>query len=141
MIIEIVISEIDFRVKENIRSARIKAGIDQVTLAQKIGVSEGYIGGIENPKNPAKANVRLISRIASALNLSTYNDILPEKVLKNDMVRLKIELYNINKRSQILDKNGNVPERLKELSKTVLTDDEYNLFKENNGKYCTIVNP
>ena len=41
MIVEIVISEIDFQIKENIRSARIKEGINQVTLAQRIGVSEG----------------------------------------------------------------------------------------------------
>ena len=98
MIVEIVISEIDFRIKENIRYARIKAGIDQVTLAQRIGVSEGYIGGIENPKNPAKANIRLLSRIAVALGLDSYSEIMPKKVIKNDIVRLRLDLFNINTR-------------------------------------------
>lgn len=139
MIVEIVISEIDFRIKENIRHARIKAGIDQVTLAQRIGVSEGYIGGIENPKNPAKANIRLLSRIAVALGLDSYSEIMPKKVIKNDIVRLRLDLFNINTRSQVVDANGNVPERLKELSKIKLSDKEYQLFKQEKQAYCTII--
>jgi transcriptional regulator with XRE-family HTH domain len=139
MIVEIVISEIDFRIKENIRYARIKAGIDQVTLAQRIGVSEGYIGGVENPKNPAKANIRLLSRIAVALGLDSYSEIMPKKVIKNDIVRLRLDLFNINTRSQVVDANGNVPERLKELSKVKLSEKDYQLFKDEKQAYCTII--
>jgi transcriptional regulator with XRE-family HTH domain len=139
MIVEIVISEIDFRIKENIRCARIKAGIDQVTLAQRIGVSEGYIGGIENPKNPAKANIRLLSRIAVALGLDSYSEIMPKKVIENDIVRLRLDLFNINTRSQVVDANGNVPERLKELSKVKLSEKDYQLFKDEKQAYCTII--
>ena len=139
MIVEIVISEIDFQIKENIRSARIKEGIDQVTLAQRIGVSEGYIGGIENPKNPAKANIRLLSRIVVALGLDSYSEIMPKKVIKNDIVRLRIDLFSINTRNQILDANGNVPERLKVVSKVKLSEKEYQLFKDEKRAYCTII--
>ena len=99
MIVEIVISEIDFLVKENIRYSRIKAGLDQVELAQKIGVSEGYIGNIENPKNSAKANTRLIARISLALKLNSYLEIIPKQIVRNDMVRLKLDLFDINTRN------------------------------------------
>jgi transcriptional regulator with XRE-family HTH domain len=139
MIVEIVISEIDFLIKENIRYARIKAGLDQVKLAQRIGVSEGYIGGIENPKNPAKANIRLLSRISVALELDSYNEIMPKEIVKDDIVRLRIDLFNINTRNQILDANGNVPERLKVLSKVKLTEEEYKIFKDEKQAYCTII--
>jgi transcriptional regulator with XRE-family HTH domain len=139
MIVEIVISEIDFLIKENIRYARIKAGLDQVKLAQRIGVSEGYIGGIENPKNPAKANIRLLSRIAVALELDSYAEIMPKQIVKNDIVRLRIDLFSINTRNQILDANGNVPERLKVLSKVKLSEKEYQFFKDEKRAYCTVI--
>lgn len=136
MIIEIVISEIDFLIKENIRCLRIKAGIDQVTLAQKIGVSEGYIGSIENLKNSSKANLRLLSRIALALNLNSYNEIMPKQIMKDDMVRLKLDLFKINTRNQVLDSNGDVPPRLKILSKEVLSEKEHQIFKDKKGTHC-----
>ncbi|MAP80978.1 MAG: hypothetical protein CL526_07800 [Aequorivita sp.] len=139
MIVEIVISEIDFHIKENIRYSRIKAGLDQVELAQKIGVSEGYIGNIENPKNPAKANTRLIARIALALKHNSYFEILPKQILNSDIVKLRLELFDINTRNQVLDSNGNVPERLKILSKEILTDKEYNVFKAEKLPYCTVI--
>lgn len=139
MIIEIVISEIDFLIIENIRYLRIKAGIDQVTLAQKIGVSEGYIGSIENLKNSSKANVRLLSRIAVALNLKSYAEIMPKQIVRNDIIRLKLNLFKINTRNQILDSEGNVPQRLEILSKEVLSEDEYKRFKDEKRAYCTVI--
>ncbi|WGF92195.1 hypothetical protein [Aequorivita marisscotiae] len=86
-------------------------------FAQKIDVSEGYIGNIENSKNPAKANTRLIARIALALKQTSYFEILPKQIVKNDIVKLRLELFDINTRNQALDSKGNVPERLKILSK------------------------
>ena len=139
MIVEIVTAEIDFRTKENIRYARIKAGIDQVTLAQRIGVSEGYIGGIENPKNSAKANIRLLSRIAVALGLDSYSEIMPKEIIENDIVRLRLDLFNTNTRNQVVDANGKVPERLKVLSKVKLSEKEYQFFKDRKQAYCTII--
>ncbi|MEH6763832.1 MAG: helix-turn-helix transcriptional regulator [Aequorivita antarctica] len=139
MIVEIVISEIDFLIKENIRYSRIKAGFDQVKLAQKIGVSEGYIGNIENQKNSAKANTRMIARIANALKINSYLEIMPKQVVKNDIVRLKLDLFDINTRNQVLDEEGKVPERLKILSKVILTDKEYNIYKEKKMPYCTVI--
>jgi transcriptional regulator with XRE-family HTH domain len=92
MIIEVIISELDFYLIEKIRELRIKSKISQMSLAQKIGVSEGYIGNIENHKQPNKYNIRLLSRTAVALGLKSYIDLFPEKVCSNDIVKIKIEL-------------------------------------------------
>lgn len=139
MIVEIVTSEIDFLLMENIRYARIKAGFDQVELAQKLGVSEGYIGNIENPKSSAKANVRMIARIANALNLKSYQEIMPQNIVQNDIVRLRLDLLEVNTRTQVLDENGNVPERLRIISKEILTQNQFSAFKKNDGPYCKII--
>ena len=135
MIIEIIISEFDFWIKENIRIERIKAKIDQVELAQKLGVSEGYIGNIENIKNKSKANTRMISRIALALGLDSYNKLFPKQVLKNDLVRIKLELFNINTRKQVMDNEGGVPKRLKIVSVKSLTEDEISRWKKVKSPY------
>lgn len=92
MVIEVIISELDFYLIEKIRELRIKSKISQMSLAQKIGVSEGYIGNIENHKQPNKYNIRLLSRTAVALGLKSYIDLFPEKVCSNDIVKIKIEL-------------------------------------------------
>ena len=82
MIIEIIISHLDFLLIERVRELRIqfKPYMDQVTLAQKIGVSEGYIGNIENPKIQSKYNIRMLHRVAEALNLESYHTLI--KLLK-----------------------------------------------------------
>lgn len=140
MIIEIITSELDFYISEMIRELRIKAGLDQVALAQKLGVSEGYIGNIENPKNSAKANVRMLARIASALELESYMDLFPKEIMINDMVRLKIELFDISSRSQTIDKNGAVPKRLTKLEITPISNEVLEELKSNGlYKYCTII--
>ncbi|MBY8963161.1 helix-turn-helix transcriptional regulator [Flavobacterium sp. D11R37] len=141
MIIEIIISEFDFHIMENIRKQRIKAGMDQVELAQKLGVSEGYVGNIENPKHSAKVNTRMLARIAAALDLKTYTDLLPLVVLSNDMVRIRLELIEISSRSQSLDKDGNVPKRLEIISIKPLSDKDMETLKarKNGLKYCTII--
>ncbi|NMH89873.1 helix-turn-helix domain-containing protein [Flavivirga algicola] len=135
MIIEIIISEFDFWIKENIRIQRIKAKIDQVELAQKLGVSEGYIGNIENIKNKSKANTRMLSRIALALDLDSYNKLFPKQVLKNDLVRIKLDLFNINTRKQVMDDKGGVPKRLKIVSVKPLTQDEISRWKKVKSPY------
>lgn len=140
MIIEIITSEIDFEVMENIRIARIKAGIDQVELAQRVGVSEGYIGNIENPKIDARVNVRMLGRIAVALEQSSYNDLLPDEVKSHDLVIKRIRLIETNSRKHILSEDGEVPKRLDVLETTPITEDELKQMKDNKDyKYCRII--
>jgi transcriptional regulator with XRE-family HTH domain len=53
---------------ENIRRARIKAGLSQVELAEKCGLSQGNLSRIETGER--RPSVLLLFRIAEALDLS-----------------------------------------------------------------------
>lgn len=141
MIIEIITSELDFYIMEKIRELRIKAGLDQVDLAQKIGVSEGYIGNIENPKHSAKVNMRMLARIATALEVPSYNVFFPSQIFSFDMVRIQLELLDISPRNQTVGKDGSVPKRLVVLSTKSLTDEDMEKLKPGNGglNYCTVI--
>lgn len=120
MIIEIIISELDFHLIEKVRELRIKSNLSQVELAQKIGVSEGYIGNIENHKQSNKYNIRMLGRIAVALELKSYYELFPESLYSNDLVKIRIELFN---KEIKIDKNNNLT-RFKSLSIVPLTEGE-----------------
>ena len=121
MIIEIIISELDFYLIEKVRELRIKSKLSQVALAQKIGVSEGYIGNIENHKQPNKYNIRMLARIAIALELKSYLELFPEKIYSNDLVKIKIDLID---KADLKKENlvGEKLTRFKSLSITPLTE-------------------
>jgi len=57
------------------------------------------------------------------------------------MIRIEIELFDINSRSQILRKDGAVPKRLRVLSISSLTDKDHEKLKSNRDglKYCPIL--
>ncbi|MCX2680747.1 helix-turn-helix transcriptional regulator [Galbibacter sp. EGI 63066] len=141
MIVEIIISHIDFHVIESLRELRVKSNpyIDQVELAQRIGVSEGYVGQIENPKSRAKYNMRMMARAAKALSLKSYQDIFPVELLKDDLVRIRLKLLKSDTKKHEIDENGNVKKRFEVLSIKPLNNDE--LIKWNNGdlEYLTII--
>lgn len=143
MQIEIITSELDFYVIEKVRELRIKATpyIDQVTLAQKLGVSEGYIGSIENPKLRSKYNIRMLHRIANALNLPSYTELLPDKLLSHDLVKIRIDLKSSFSRKHEIDKNGEVIKRFEVLAINPLSKEELELWnnKSDKLKYLSII--
>lgn len=124
MIIEIIISELDFYLIERVRELRLKSNLSQVMLAHKLGVSEGYIGNIENPKQTAKYNIRMLSRIAIALELDSYLDLFPKKPFSNDLVKIKINLFDKGEVKKDLRQQGEKVERFKEISITPLSEQE-----------------
>ena len=63
-----------------IREERTKRGISQAQLARLIGVSEGFIGNVENPKYRDKYNFKHLNAIAKALDCSP-RIFLPDKAL------------------------------------------------------------
>lgn len=141
MIIEIIISELDFYVIEKVRELRIKSEprIDQVEMAQRLGVSEGYIGSIENPRIKAKYNIRMLARVAKALNLKSYQELFPSKVLSNDIVRIRLDLIKTSSRKHDVEENGEITKRFNVLSIKPLSDEELELWKLNKLKYLTVV--
>ncbi|MCM4161589.1 transcriptional regulator [Antarcticibacterium flavum] len=145
MIIEIIISELDFYLIEKIRELRIKSSpyIDQVTLAQKIGVSEGYIGSIENPKIPSKYNIRMLHRVADALELTSYDSLFPKTIVANDLVKIKLKLKQRSNRRHEIDSLGNVVKRFDVISKKPLNKKEVELWNSSDKtkklKYLKII--
>lgn len=134
MIIEIIISELDFYLIERVRELRIKSSLSQVTLAHKVGVSEGYFGKVENLKQPGKYNIRMLSRIAIALELNSYTDLFPHKILSNDLVKIKLELFTKKEILETVNKSGEIQTRLKILSITPLSEEEIIRYDKKNSK-------
>jgi transcriptional regulator with XRE-family HTH domain len=89
-IIEKIIAEIDWFIIERVRELR-KDKYSQVALSMEIGFAEGFIGRIENPTQTAIYSHRHINLIAKALKVK-ITEILPEKPLSNDLVKLIIRL-------------------------------------------------
>ncbi|MEH6657043.1 helix-turn-helix transcriptional regulator [Leeuwenhoekiella marinoflava] len=145
MIIEIIISHLDFLLIERVRELRIqfKPYMDQVTLAQKIGVSEGYIGNIENPKIQSKYNIRMLHRVAEALNLESYHTLFPDKIVENDLVRIRLKLKENSSRKHEIDKSGKAISRFEILMIKPLNKKEYQLWNSKNKidklKYLQII--
>lgn len=134
MIIEIIASELDFYLIERIRELRLKAKISQVMLAHKLGVSEGYIGNIENLKQPAKYNIRMLSRIAIALDLESYMDLFPEKPFLNDLIKIKINLFEKEEIKKMGNQYGEIVKRFEILSTIPLSEKEIMEYDKRRSK-------
>tara|TARA_B100000378_G_scaffold103846_1_gene82802 strand:+ start:780 stop:1208 length:429 start_codon:yes stop_codon:yes gene_type:complete len=130
---EIVIREIDFRIIRRLREARILSGKTQLSLAQDINVSEGFIGNLENLKQPKKLNLNLIHKITKGLNLKSYSDLLPQVIVENDYVRIQFETLRIPKEKEV-DENGNVIENIKITSFKEISLSEVEKLKEDKKK-------
>ncbi|SHH67253.1 hypothetical protein [Flavobacterium johnsoniae] len=98
-VIEIVISQLDFYLIEKVRDMRINSipYISQVALSQKLDLSEGFVSKVENFKQRARYNIRLVNRIVDIFNLQTYGDLFPAEIIKNDIVRIRIKLFKNTK--------------------------------------------
>lgn len=90
-IVETIISEIDLFVINKVREMRVGKNISQVNLSILMGLAEGAVGKIENTRERAKFNIRHLNLLAKALKCSP-RDFLPEKPLKNDMIRVKMKI-------------------------------------------------
>jgi transcriptional regulator with XRE-family HTH domain len=95
--IEVVISEIDFYLINRVRELRVSVNLSQAKLAILMGLTKGVIGKIENPRERAKYSIRHITLLAKAFRCSPQ-DLLPEKPLKNDMIRARIKIMRNKKK-------------------------------------------
>lgn len=74
------IKPIEQYVIDAVRNRRKELGISQAKLANMIGVSQGFIGNVENPKYIDKYNLAHLNEIARALGCSP-RDFLPDGVV------------------------------------------------------------
>ncbi len=72
--------KIDQFVIDRVREMRQEKGISQAELADRIDVSKGFIGAVENPRQRAKYNLTILNEIAKVMDCS-IRDFFPEKYL------------------------------------------------------------
>lgn len=135
MTIEIIISEVDFYIIRNIREKRILAGMTQEELSIALGASESYIGNVENPKEPQKTSHRMLAKIARVLNVKLFEEIYPEKVPNNDLVKIKLKLLKKRNHQDQINENGCVISNIEILSIKALTEKEISKFERETGRY------
>jgi len=97
--LEIEISEIDLYIINRVRELRVAKELSQVKLSILMGLAEGAVGKIENPTERAKYNIRHLNLLAKALKCSP-RDLLPDKPLKNDLVKVRLQIKKNSKPSK-----------------------------------------
>ena len=103
-IVTIEISHLDYLIIVNVRNLRTKFGLSQVSLTQRMGLSEGFVGKVELYTERAKYSIRHIHLLASALNC-TIQDILPLEQPRYDMVILTL------RRTSKVNKDGSLSQK------------------------------
>jgi transcriptional regulator with XRE-family HTH domain len=73
-------SEIDLYIINKVKNLRTEHKLSQAILAVKLGVSDAFIGQIENPKNRCKYSIEQLNNLAVIFNCSP-KDFLPDKPL------------------------------------------------------------
>ena len=89
--LEVTISEMDLFLIHKVRQLRVEQSLSQVRLSILMGLAEGFVGKVENPKQRDKYSIRHLTLIAKALKCSP-KDLMPEKPMKNDLVRVKMKI-------------------------------------------------
>lgn len=76
-------SEIDLYIIAKIKQLRLDYKYSQAVLAVKLGVSDAFIGQIENPKHYSKYSMVQLNKLAQIFNCSP-RDFLPENPIPGD---------------------------------------------------------
>ncbi|WP_131538535.1 MULTISPECIES: helix-turn-helix domain-containing protein [Pedobacter] len=103
-IVTIEISHLDYLIIVNVKNLRLELGLSQVSLTQKMGLSEGFVGKVELYTERAKYSIRHIHLLAIALNCK-IQDVLPLEQPQYDMVRLTL------KRTNKINRDGSISQK------------------------------
>ena len=106
-------------VGERIRNARKKAGLTQVQLGEKLGVSGSMIGQYE--KDLRKPKIETMDKIATALNCYVY-DLFPGDATELEVLRILDDSKTKKNAIDLILSNGDVPEEIKETIKNMQLD-------------------
>ena len=135
-ILEIIIAELDLFLINRIRELRGKSipYISQVELSQRMGFADGYVGKVENFSSNVRYNIRKLNLVTKALGLNSYMKLMPDEVLNNDLIYLKIKVNRKKNDTVDFDEKGNVIKNYTILEKRILTDDEIKLYNNRRNK-------
>ena len=139
-LVEIIISSLDLYTIEKVKELRNTASpkMSQGTLSQKLDLADGFISKVESYKQRSRYNLQHINKILNIFNLNSYNDFFPDKVIAQDMLKVRIEFKN----SRLQDprtKKFHLNKTYKILSKTPLSEKEFELWKAKKLKYLTVI--
>lgn len=74
------LSKIEAHTIKRVKEMRIEAGLSQIDLSQKLGLSDSFISHVETPRRRAKYNINHLNALAKIFKCSP-RDFLPEKPL------------------------------------------------------------
>ena len=74
------ISKIERYIIQKVKELRVANGMTQISLSQKLNMSDSFIGHVESPKRRDKYNLKHINALAKIFKCS-HRDFLPEKPL------------------------------------------------------------
>lgn len=74
------ISKIERYIIQKVKELRVANGMTQISLSQKLNMSDSFIGHVESPKRRDKYNLKHINSLAKIFKCSP-RDFLPEKPL------------------------------------------------------------
>ncbi|WP_143375237.1 hypothetical protein [Flavobacterium zepuense] len=138
---EIIILELDYFLIERVREMRIKHKpyLSMLKLSQEIDLGDSYISSVENLKSRVKYNIRALHKIAGFFKLKSYNELFPSRVMKNDIVRMRLKKLPIKKGKLNMNDDGTVDKAFEIISITPLNENELQLWKSNKLDYLTII--
>lgn len=74
------ISKIERYIIQKVKELHVANGMTQISLSQKLNMSDSFIGHVESPKRRDKYNLKHINSLAKIFKCSP-RDFLPEKPL------------------------------------------------------------
>jgi ribosome-binding protein aMBF1 (putative translation factor) len=72
------LTKIEKYIVQLVKDKRIKEGLSQIVLSQKLNMSDSFVGHVETPKRRAKYNINHVNALAKIFKCSP-KDFLPEK--------------------------------------------------------------
>jgi len=140
-IFEIIIPEIDYYLIERVRELRIrhKPYLSMLQLAQQLGLPDSSISKAENMRDRFRYNTRTLNRLAVFFSIKSYSELFPKTIIKNDLVKMRLQKVASKKGKQSVNPDGTVDKAYKVISIIPLTEEETILWQANKLSYLTII--
>lgn len=86
---KVVMSHLDYAIIERVKEIRKAQNFSQDHLSVSMGLSEKFVGNVENPSRKEHYNIRHLNLIARALKVPLHK-LLPEMPQELDMIELRV---------------------------------------------------
>jgi transcriptional regulator with XRE-family HTH domain len=140
-VFEIIIAELDYYLIEKVREMRLKHQpyLSMLQLSLQLDMPDSTVARAENMKKRDKYNVRTLNKIANFFQLKSYAELFPKRLIKNDLVRMRLQKISLKKGKQRLNTDGGVNDAYLVISITPLTEKEVALWHARKLPYLKII--